>query len=148
MTKYDIGLQVDPPYIHRRNSEERAIQTCKNNFISGFSTTDLDFPIRKRDRLIFQCSITLNILRTSRVNPSLSAYIYPYDPYKFNKSPMAPPRTCVFIHDKHVNHMSWGNNGTPGWYIGPSLDHQIFINCYMPATDIVSITDTLKYTPK
>ena len=46
MNKYEIDLQLAPPHMHRRNSAERAIRTCKNHFIAGFSTTYPDFPIR------------------------------------------------------------------------------------------------------
>ena len=61
---------------------------------------------------------------------------------------MAPPRTRVVVHDKPDNCRSWGHHGTLGWYIGPSLGHYRFIQCYMTKTGIVCITDTLKYIPK
>ena len=61
---------------------------------------------------------------------------------------MAPLGTRVIVHDKSGNRTSWGHHGTLGWYIGPSLDHYRFMKCYMPATDIVRITDTLQYIPK
>ena len=88
--------------------------------------------------------ITLNLLQNAMVNPALSAYAYLFGPYYFNKSPMAPPITRVIVYDKPVNRTSWGRYGTPGWYIGPSLDHYIFMQCYMPATGIVRITYTLQ----
>ena len=44
--------------------------------------------------------------------------------------------------------MSWVYHGTPGWYIGPSIDHYRCIQCYIPTTIIVRITDTLQYIPK
>ena len=74
METYEIDFQLDPPHMHRRNAAERAIRTCKNYFISVFSTTDPDFPIIEWDQLLSQCVITLNLLRNSRVNLALSAY--------------------------------------------------------------------------
>ena len=61
---------------------------------------------------------------------------------------MAPPGNYVVVHDKTNNCILWGNHGTLGWYIGPSLDHYRFIKCYMLETGIVCITDTLKHIPK
>ena len=148
MKKNAIDFQLDPPHMHRQNTAEGTIRTCKDHFISGFSTTDPDFPIIKWNQLLSQCFITLNLLRNSRVNPALSACAYLFGPYDFNKYLMAPPVTHVIFHNKHGNLTSWGHHGTPGWYIGPSLDRYICIQCYIPATGIVQITDTLQYIPK
>ena len=89
--------------MHRQNAAERAIRTCKNHFISGFSTTDQYFPIIEWDQLLSQLLITLNLLRNSRVNPALSEYAYLFGPYNFNKFPMAPPETHMIVHKKPGN---------------------------------------------
>ena len=148
MNKYTIDFQLDPPHMHSQNSAERVIRTCKNYFISGFLATDLYLPISKWGHLLSQCLITLNLLRNYIFKPDLSVYAYLYGPYKFNKFPMAPPETRVIAHSKPVNHTSWGHHGTPCWYIGPLLDHYRYMQCYMPVTSIVRITDKLQYTPK
>ena len=144
----EIDFQLDPPHMHIQNSAERAIRTYKNHFISRFSTTHPYFPIIKWDWILSQCEITLKILRNSSVNLVLSAYAYLFDPYDFNKSPMAPPGNRVIVHDKPGKRTSWGNYGTIGWYICPSLDHYRCMKCCMPATCIVIIIDTLQYIPK
>ena len=148
MIKYEIDFQLDPPRIHRKNASEWATRTCINHFIAWFSTTDPYFTTSEWDRLLSQCVITLNLLRNSRVNPDLSAYAYLFRPYDFNKSPMALPRTRMKVHDKYGNRTSWGHHGTPGWYICPSLEHYRCMQCYIPATSIVRITDTLQYILK
>ena len=61
---------------------------------------------------------------------------------------MAAPGTCVIVHEKPGNCTSWGHHSTISFYIGPSLYHYICMHCYMPATAIVRITDTLKYIMK
>ena len=61
---------------------------------------------------------------------------------------MAPPGTRVIVYDKPGKRTSWGHNNTPGCYIGPSLDQYRCMQCYMPATEIVRIIDTLQYIPK
>ena len=145
MKKY---FQLAPPYMHRQNAVEWAIITCKNNFISRLATTYPYFPISKWDELFPQCLISLNLLCNSRVNKALSVYAYLFGLYYFNKSPMAPPGTRVVVHGKPGNHTSWGHHGTPGWYIGPSFDHYICMQCYMPATGIFIIVDALQYILK
>ena len=122
---YNNNFQIVPPNMKQRNSSERAIRTCKNIFIAVFSTTNPDFPISEWNRLVFQCLITLNIIRNFRVSPDLLACAYLCEPYNFNKSPMAPPGTRVVFHDKPDNHTSWRHNSTPEWYIGPYINHFI-----------------------
>ena len=147
MKKYEIDFQLASTHIHRQNTSGQAIITYKNHFIYGFSMTDQN-PIRKCYRIHSQGAITLNLLRNSRVNPALSAYAYLFFPYDFNISPMEPHITRVVVYDKPVNRISCGRHVTLGWYIGPCLDHYRCMHCYMPATVILRITDTLRYIPK
>ena len=71
--------------------------------------------------------IKLNLLHNSKVNPYLSVYTYPFGPYDFNESYMAPPGTRVIVRKKSGNHTSWVHHGTKGLYIGQSIDHYIFM---------------------
>jgi len=74
LEQQELKVQLVPPYNHRQNLAERAIQTYKNHFIAGLSSTDPSFPLILWDTLIPQANITLNLLRSSRINPKLSAY--------------------------------------------------------------------------
>jgi hypothetical protein len=38
-------------------------------------------------------------LRTSRINPKLSAATHIYGQYDFNRAPMAPPGTRIIAHE-------------------------------------------------
>jgi hypothetical protein len=87
----DITFQLVPPYSHRRNSAERAIISFKDHLIAGLCSTDKYFPIHLWDRLLPQAVITLNMLRTSRINPKISAATHLFGQYDFNRAPMAPP---------------------------------------------------------
>jgi hypothetical protein len=66
----NITFQVVPPYSHRRNSAERAIRSFKDHLIAGLCSPDKSFPMHLWDRLLPQAVITLNMLRTSRINPN------------------------------------------------------------------------------
>lgn len=69
-----VDFQLPPPYNHRRNAAERAIRTFKNHFIAILCATDAEFPLCKWCTLLPQAEITLNLLRSSRINPKLSAW--------------------------------------------------------------------------
>ena len=70
--------------MYRRNAAERAIRTFKSHFLAGLATYNPNFPTTKWDRLLHQSELTLNLLRTSRVNPKLSAYDYLVVNFDFN----------------------------------------------------------------
>jgi hypothetical protein len=64
-----IDYQLVPPHAHRRNAAERAIQTFKNHFIACLGTTDKNFSLHLWDRILPQAITTLNLLRSSCLNP-------------------------------------------------------------------------------
>ena len=64
-----ISYQLVPPHVHRRNAPERAISTWKYHLITGLYITDPSFPMHLWDHLLPQCDMTLNMMRTSRINP-------------------------------------------------------------------------------
>jgi hypothetical protein len=72
-TVNDIDYQLVPPHCHRRNAAERAIRTFKEHFVAGLSSVYPDFPLYLWDILLPQAEIRLNLLRTSRLHPQLSA---------------------------------------------------------------------------
>ena len=146
--KYNIQYQLVPPHIHRRNAAERAIQTFKGHFMAGLATCHSKFPIREWDRLIEQAELTLNLLRTSRVNPKLSAWAYVNGPFDFNATPVAPPGTKLIIHRKKEDRRSWEYHGKIGWYIGPAKNHYRCVKCYIPSTHAEIVIDTAKFLPE
>ena len=141
----NVTYQLVPPHIHRRNAAERAIRTYKNHLIAGLYTCDPNFPFREWDRLLPQCDITINLLRSARRNPSLSAYAALLGNFDLNRTPMAPPGTKVIIHEKSNNRKSWAGHGTEAWYIGPSLEHYRCFKCYVPATFSERNADTVQF---
>ena len=132
--KYQVTIQLVPPHVHRQNSAERAIQTWKNHFLAGTATLDPNFLIQEWDRLLPQCNITLNLLRSSRLQPNLSAYAATFDNFNFNQTPLAPPVTRVLVHKTTEQRTSFAPHGVDGCYIVPSLDNYRCYNCYIPST--------------
>jgi hypothetical protein len=91
LIKKGIDYQLAPPHIHRRNNAERATQTFKNHFISGLCSVDPKFLLKLWDKSLPQATITLNLLRKSRINPLMSAYAQLNGNFDFNRTPLAPP---------------------------------------------------------
>ncbi len=75
-TQQHAVYQLVPPHDHRHNIAEKAIQVFKAHFISILCGTDKVFPLHLWDRLLGQAEHNLNMLQTSRMMPSVSAYAY------------------------------------------------------------------------
>ena len=112
-----------PPHLHQRNAAERAIQTFKNHFISGMVSTHQDSPLHLWCFLLPQAIVILNLLRTSRINPTLSAHAQLHRLFDFNATPFAPPGTKVIVHIKPIIRKSWAPRGQDGWFIDRDKDH-------------------------
>ena len=95
---------------------------------------DSHFPLADWDRLLSQTTLTLNLLRSSRIHPSLSAYASLFRQFDFNRTLLAPPGTKIVDHLSADTRTSFGQHGQVGWYIGPSLEHYRCWKCYFPDT--------------
>ena len=146
-TDNQVSFQLVPPHNHRANAAERAIQTFKAHFITILTGIDPKFPIAQWDRLIPQAYMTLNLLRSARLNPNLSAHAFIHGEFNYNKTPLAPPGTKVVAHVKDSQRKTWSPHGEEMWYIGPALDHYRCITCYFPKTHSERIVDTATFFP-
>jgi hypothetical protein len=146
--KYSVAFQCVPPHVHRRNAAERAIQTWKNHFCSGLATCDPKFqPLTKWNLLMPQADIKLNILRSSRRKPNLSAYACLKGTFTFNQSPLAPHGTRVIVHVTPAQRPNMGPHGVNGWYVGPSIKHYRCHKCYIPSNFGVRDALTIDWFP-
>ena len=142
-----IAFQLTPEGLHRRNLAERAIQTFKNHFLAGLCSTHPDFPLALWDKILPQAIITLNLLRSSRIQPQISAHEHVFGPLDFRKTPFAPPGIKVLVHVRPQNRSSWAPHAVQGWYIGPSLDHYRCHRVWVPSTRSERISQTLSWFP-
>jgi hypothetical protein len=144
----DITFQLVPPYIHRRNSSERAIRLFKDHLTAGLCSTDTSFPMHLWDRLLPQAVITLNMLRTSRINPKLSAATHIFGQYDFNRAPMTPPGTIIIAHETPNSRRTWATHSQDGWYLGPALEHYRCYTVYINKTRGDRIVETVDFFPE
>ena len=147
MDEDNIDYQLTPAGLHRRNSAEKAVQTFKNHFISGLCSTNPTFPLNIWDKLIPQAVITLNLLRSSRINPQLSAYAQLYGAFDYNRTPLAPPGIKLLTHIRPENRKSWDPHAAEGFYLGPALHHYRCHRVWMTKTAAERIANTVKWLP-
>lgn len=140
-----MDYMLVPPGMHRTNPAERAILTSKNHLIAGLHGADPDFPDDCWDLSLPQGEITINLLRQSRINPQLSAYTQVFGEFDFNRTPLAPFGARVMIHEKPKERGAWADQGTPGFYIRPAMQHYRCYVCYVPRTKGERISDTVQF---
>jgi hypothetical protein len=94
-----------------------------------------------------QADITLNLLRSSRRQPNLSAYACLNGNFDFNRSPLASPGTRVVVHITPAQRPNRGPHSVDGWYVGSSPEHYRCHKCYIPSTFGVRDALTIDWFP-
>jgi hypothetical protein len=145
-TVNDIDWQLVPPHCHLQNAAERAIRTFKEHVVAGLSSVDPAFPLHLWDRLLPQAEITLNLLRTSRLHPQLSAAAHFHGLVDYNKTAFAPPGCKIIAHEKPGKRRTWAPHGQHGYSLGPAMHHYRYQNVYISVTASERIVDTLKFS--
>jgi hypothetical protein len=132
-----MKYQLVPPHDHRWNIAEKAIQVFKAHFISILCGVDKTFPLHLWDRLLGQAEHTLNMLRTSCMTPSESAYAYLWGDHDYNANPFAPLGCKVEAHVTPGNQETWAPHTVSGFYVGKVWKHyccQEIYTCYTKHT--------------
>jgi hypothetical protein len=94
-----------------------------------------------------QAEITLNLLRTSRLHPQLSAAAHFHGLVDYNKTAFAPPGCKIIAHEKPGKRRTWAPHGQHGYSLGPAMHHYRCQNVYITTTASERIVDTLEYFP-
>ena len=115
---------------------------------AGLASCNPKFLSQEWDLLIPQAVLTLNLLHSSRTNPSLSAYTAIKCNFNFNGTPLAPPGTKVLVHEEASNRPSFSTHAVNGWYIFSSLKHYLCYHCYIPTTASTRHANTVKFFQK
>jgi hypothetical protein len=119
-TTNDVDYQLVPPHCHRRNAAEMVIHTFNEHFVAGMATVDPDLPLYLWDRLLPQAEMTLDLLRTSRQQPLLSAAAHFHGMVDYNKTAFPPPG-CIIIAPVKTSKTPHLGTPWPTWLLfGPS----------------------------
>jgi hypothetical protein len=90
---------------------------------------------------------TLNLLRSSRLKPRLSAEEHLNGTFGFNRTSLAPLGTKVIIHKKPAERRSWAPHGQDGWYVGHAPEHYRCYQIFVTATAATRVSDTVEFFP-
>ncbi|KAL7474903.1 hypothetical protein ACHAW6_003744 [Cyclotella cf. meneghiniana] len=127
ITTNGCAFQLVPPHVHRRNAAERAIRTFKDHFLAVLAGAAPSFPADRWDLLLPHAELTLNLLRSSRCNPTISAWDDLFGAFNFDATPLGPAGCRILIHNKATTRRSWDYRSHEGFYVGPALHHY---RCY------------------
>ena len=94
-----------------------------------------------------QAVITLNLFRSARINPRMSAYTFMYGEFDFRSTPLAPPGVEVTAHVTPTTRVSWNLYGVKGFYTGPAMNHYRCITCYLLKTHNERTCYTVQFIP-
>jgi len=144
----EIPFQYISAGSHRANKAERAIRAWKNHFIAGLATVDPKFPMDRWSDLKEQAELTLNHLRPFADSHSISAYEGIFgQKFDFLAHPLAPPGIKVLVYDPNDTRKSWAPHGTPGFVLGPALQHYRSQITYIPDTKGKRFSDQCSFHP-
>jgi hypothetical protein len=87
-TDMDHGIKTQ--FIYAATIDAGQIYTDQTGRFPVVSSKGKSFPMHLRDILLPQVVVTLNMLRTSRINPQLSDATHIFGQCDFNRTPMAP----------------------------------------------------------
>jgi hypothetical protein len=94
-----------------------------------------------------QAEITLNLLRTSRLHPQLSAAAHYHGLLDYNKAAFALPGCKIIAHEKPGKRQTWAPHGQHRYSLGPAMHHYRCQNVYISTTASERILDTLEFFP-
>ena len=133
--------------MHRRKWAERSIQTYKAHLIAGLVGINPKLPLHLWCRLITQCEQTLNMMRSTHINPNISSDAYLQGIHDFNRFPLTPPGILTVIHKSPDNSKSYVLHGLKGWYVGGFPEHYRCFYIWCPDTRRVHQGETVRFFP-
>jgi hypothetical protein len=143
-----IHYQCVPPNNHRANKAERSIRTGKKHFLSVFSSDHITFTPDRWCDLLPATELTLNTMRLSALDPSMSAWYGLHgSPVDFSTHPIHPPGQLMVVHDSPLKSRSWAHHGVRAFYISPSLSHYRSHTVFVPRTGATCVSDILDHFP-
>jgi hypothetical protein len=132
--KNHMTYQLVPPHDHHRNIAKKRIQTFKAHFISILCGVDKSFPLHLWCQLLPQAQHTLNLLRPAHMCPTVSAYVYLWDPHDYNTHPFAPLGCKVEAYLYPGIRETWAPHTASRYYIGNFHEHYWCHKIYIPDT--------------
>jgi hypothetical protein len=143
-----VPVSFVPPQTHRSNPAERAVRTGKTHLISVFSSTHPDFPDDLWDQLHPYAEITLNVMRSWRPDPSLSAWSGLHRlSYDFSAHPIHHLGQLYLVFSDPDHRDTWAPHRDRAFTLGPALTHYRYQRVYVVSSRSERITLALAHFP-
>ena len=91
--------------------------------MEGLCTVITYFPLQLWDDLLDQAEVSLNLLRTSLINPRLSAYAVLNGNFNFGKTLLAPTGKKALVYTDPTQRKTWEIHAKDAWYVVRAKDH-------------------------
>ena len=65
--------------------------------------------------------------------------------FHFDATPIAPPGSKMYMHDKPGKRRTFGMNAMPAWYLGPCFKHYRTFRGIVPSTGGERLSDTVRF---
>lgn len=88
------------------------------------------------------------MLRSSRIDPRISAYNQIWGNFDFNRTLLAPTGCKVIVHKSPEHQELFAYHGVHGFYIIAAMNHYQYYQIYIPVTGGVRIAATVDFYPK
>ena len=79
------------------------------------ATADNNWSLYPLDEVLFQAILTLNLMRSSRIDPLISAWEAACGEFDMNATSIVPAGTKVVIHEMPNERGSWDAHGVEGF---------------------------------
>ena len=101
----------------------KVIQVFKDYFISVLCGTGISIPMRLWYQILRQAEHQLNMLRSSRVTPTKSAFEVMNGKHDYNSHPFCILGSAVELHIMPDKRKTWEEHTKSGFYLGCAWDH-------------------------
>ena len=130
----NTNIQLVEPHNHRVNAAETAIKATKYHILAGLQTVDKDCPLQLWSKFTEQMQDTLNLLRTTRQDPTKSAYKFLQGKFDYNKTPMAILGTRAVAFTDPDKRGAWEAHGVDAYVVGRCPLHYRLIKFFNTKT--------------
>ena len=94
-----------------------------------------------------QCNLTINLLCTSSLDPTKSAFEVLEDKFDYNRTSICPPGTKALVYVDPKSRATWAPHALDGWYIVPAMQHYRCGRYWIPETRGICIVNSTKIFP-
>lgn len=136
------------PWNHWYNPIQRTIRGFKTHFIPNRSGADQNYPSNAWDLLLHHVINTLNMLKQSKINPKVSAYMLVKGRHAYNSHSIIPTEYMfIILYGMRAERHKWDKYDTYCYFIEKVPNHCRNFYYYTPDTRMTRISNTVDFYP-